>query len=74
MRSWTRIILCFAVLLSPSLALAEGERALNTAIRDELKSLSRKVEELKTQNKAIQATQAQILKEIEVLKVRIRRS
>ncbi|GEM_PF-2872947 len=73
MRSLAQILLCLAVLFSPSLALAEGEQASNTVIRDELKSLSRKVDELKTQNKAIQETQAQILKEIEVLKVRIHR-
>ncbi len=73
MRSLAQILLCLAVLLSPSFALAEGEQNVNTAIRDDLKSLSRKVDELKTQNKAIQEIQAQILKEIELLKVRIHR-
>ena len=74
MRSWARNILCLVLVLSPSLAMAEGEKALDTSLRNELKSLSRKVDEIKTQNKAIQETQVRILQEIEVLKVRIRRS
>lgn len=74
MHSLARNILCLMLLLSPSLALAEGEQALNTSLRNELKSLARKVDEIKAQNKAIQETQVRILQELEVLKVRIRRS
>ena len=74
MRLLALIALSLAVLVSPALVLAEGEQALNTSLRNELKSLSRKVDEIKTQNKAIQETQVRILQEIEVLKVRIRRS
>jgi len=72
MRLIVPVIFSLAILLSPCLALAEGDPL--SAIQDQLKSLSKKVDELKAQNKGIQETQVQILKEIDILKVRIRRN
>lgn len=74
MRLLAPMIVFFVMAVSPSLALAEGEKALDISLRNELKILARKVDEIKAQNKAIQETQVRILQEIEVLKVRIRRS
>ncbi|OGW70011.1 MAG: hypothetical protein A2036_02605 [Omnitrophica bacterium GWA2_50_21] len=74
MRLTVPVIFSLAILLSPCLAMAQGEKDPIASIHDELKTLSRKVDELKAQNKAIQETQAQILKEIDILKIRIRRS
>lgn len=74
MRLIVPVIFSLAILFSPCLALAEGEKDPLMAIQDQLKSLSKKVDELKAQNKGIQETQVQILKEIDVLKIRIRRN
>ena len=73
MRSLAPVILGVVILLSPCLALAEGEKDPLAAIQDQLKNLSKKVDELKVQNKALQETQTQILKELDVLKIRIHR-
>lgn len=74
MRLTAAVIFSIVILLSPCLALAEGEKDPLMTIQDQLKSLSKKVDELKAQNKGIQETQVQILKEIDILKIRIRRN
>lgn len=69
----TMIFLMMMALFTASLSAEQPLPPGSNPVTEQLKALSAKIEELKKQDKAILENQAKILKELDVLKVRVRR-
>ena len=70
-------LLAFAVcflLLSSSTSSVFADAEKEAGIYQEIRNLSKKIEDIKKQDQTILQNQTQILQELQVLKVRVRRS